>query len=82
MAGKRFEKGSKEWNMFQDFWKMAQNFYIPEDDQGYWRELTNEQVSFEKKYKNTPLALEMNVALGKALDKMCGQNKNDKRSDN
>lgn len=74
MASKRFEKGSVEWGMFQDFWKMAQKFYVPEDDQNYWEELTNEQVRYQEKYKEIALAQEMNVGLGRALEKMYRQN--------
>jgi hypothetical protein len=37
MAAKKFLKGSEEWMMFMDFWKLCQDFWEPEDNQDYWQ---------------------------------------------
>lgn len=37
MAEQRFVKGTEEYVMFNDFWKLCQSFWIPEDTDE-WRE--------------------------------------------
>lgn len=53
MASKRFEKGSEEFILFQDFWKICQSFWIPEDNDEYWERVVEETDAFYKKYKET-----------------------------
>ena len=31
MASKKLEKGSADWQFFQDFWKFRQEYYEPEE---------------------------------------------------
>ena len=33
MASKKFEKGSAEWQFFQDFWKFRQQYYEADNDE-------------------------------------------------
>lgn len=50
MTGIKFEKGSKEFAFFAEFWKMVQKYYIPEDTDSYWDELIAEAAQLKKKY--------------------------------
>lgn len=61
MAAKKIVSGSEEFQMFQDFWKICQEFWIPEDSDEYWENLKNRTDEFYKKY-GTPYA--MGLALG------------------
>lgn len=74
MASKRFEEGSPEWNMFRDFWRMTQKFYIPEEADEYWAELVKETDVFFEKHKDIPLAKEIVLALANTLDKSTKKN--------
>lgn len=53
MASKKLEKGSDEWQFFQDFWKFRQKYYDPEDKDEWFNELINEATLLSKKYENT-----------------------------
>ena len=50
MANKRFEKGSEEWEFFQEFWKFVQDNFIPENNQKYWDDLTETASNIDAKY--------------------------------
>ena len=54
MASTIFPKGSDEWMMFQDFYKICQRYWLPEDfnDESYWENgMMKEMDDFFKKYK-------------------------------
>lgn len=53
MASKRFEKGSAEWKLFQEFWSLCQKYWIPEDTDEYWEDVVKTTDDFYKKYKDT-----------------------------
>ncbi|MCI8535504.1 MAG: hypothetical protein HFG68_08010 [Hungatella sp.] len=63
MASVRFQKGSKEWNMFRDYWNLCQKFWIPEDSEEYWNLVLKESIEFKKKYESLPLANEIRLVL-------------------
>ena len=46
MAEQRFVKGTEEYVLFNDFWKLCQSFWIPEDDDMYWQKLHDAAVEF------------------------------------
>ena len=50
MAGKKIVKGSEEWQMFQDFWKLAQEIWEPEDTDEYWESVDKKTKVFYEKY--------------------------------
>lgn len=62
MAGCKFQKGSEEWQMFNDFWKLCQEYWEPEENQEYWDKLILEASKFVEKYAAYPLAKE--IAMG------------------
>lgn len=76
MASVRFEKGSEEWLMFQDYWKLCQKYWDVENSDEYWDELIKESEEFLKKYESIPLARKMSMAF---LDTQEEKYKNNKK---
>lgn len=52
MAAKKFLKGSEEWMMFMDFWKLCQDYWEPEGNQEYWKNASESVMSFGRKYES------------------------------
>lgn len=52
MASVKFEKGSKEFQLFGDFWTFVQKFYIPEESSEYWDDLMDCADQLSKKYQD------------------------------
>lgn len=76
MASVRFEKGSEEWLMFQDYWKLCQKYWDVENSDEYWDELIKESEEFLKKYESIPLARKISMAF---LDTQEEKYKNNKK---
>lgn len=55
MAEKKFEKGSEEWQFFQDYWKFRQKYYEADNEDEWFETLHREADKFYKKYKETLL---------------------------
>lgn len=69
MAGKKIVKGSEEWQMFQDFWKLAQEIWEPEDTDEYWESVDKKTKVFYEKY-HTLYAREFAIGITNALDRV------------
>ncbi len=67
MAGKKIVRGSEEWQMFQDFWKLSQELWEPESNDGYWEKVIRLTDEFYQKYR-TPYAKGFALGLVNALD--------------
>ncbi len=67
MASVRFEKGSKEWLMFQDYWKLCQEFWGIEENDEYWDTAVRETSEFYKKYKDVVLSKYLAIAFSDSL---------------
>lgn len=52
---KKLEKQDKDWQMFNDYYKIYQDFYVPEDNDEYWDTLIHVSCEFANKY-DTPFA--------------------------
>ena len=50
MAGTKFSKDSVEFKMFTEFWKILQDYYIPENSDEYWESFIKVQNEFIQKY--------------------------------
>lgn len=73
MAAVKFFKGSEEWLMFMDFWKLCQEYWEPERNDTYWEALVKDTDKFYEKYKNFPLAKRLAEILVDTLEeKMYG----------
>lgn len=56
MAEHKFPKGSPEWLMFQDYYKLCQKYWVAENADVYWKGIVADAGDFLKKYKEVPLA--------------------------
>lgn len=68
MASVKFEKGSREWYMFQDYWRLCQKFWIMENNDKYWDDVVDESGDFIEKYKDIDLAKGLACAFVDILD--------------
>ena len=50
MAYKKFTKETKEFQMFQEFWSIFQNFGQVENTEEYWNDFVNNARKFAEKY--------------------------------
>lgn len=78
MAEVKFQKGSEEWLMFQDYYKIIQKYYIPESNESYWDALVEEMDVFCKKYQQVPLARKIAMAFLKTLENELKVGENEK----
>jgi hypothetical protein len=53
MGEVKFNKNSKEWEMFVNYWQFVQKYYIPEPQDEWWEELISESDKLARKYGNT-----------------------------
>lgn len=58
---KQLTKADAEFQMFSDYYKIYQDFYVPEDNDAYWESLIRAVDEFHKKYK-TKLAKDLALA--------------------
>ena len=58
---KQLTRADLEFQMFTDYYKIYQDFYEPEDDDGYWESLIYAVGQFHRKY-NTKLAMDLAMA--------------------
>lgn len=49
--------------MFQDFWRITQEFWIVEDNEQYWKSLVHNLCVFGDKYNHDKFALSLAYAL-------------------
>lgn len=68
----KFEKGSVEWQMFQDFWRITQEFWDAEDTDEFWKRLTDNLSAFGSKYNNDKFVLDLGFALIDELQRKVG----------
>lgn len=68
MAEMKIGKGMTEWQMFTDFWKLSQKYWVVEDENGaYWDGLVREAGEFARKY-GTDFAGRLALALVDSRD--------------
>lgn len=67
---KKIEKGTEEFVMFSDFYKLIQDYYAAEPSDEFFEEVKNKVDEFHKKYENIPLSKHLAIAL---LDNLAEQ---------
>ena len=56
MAEKKLDKGTPEWQFFQDFWKFRQKYHDSDGESDDWyEELVKAGDELVEKYKNTDI---------------------------
>lgn len=78
MAKVKFQKGSEEWLMLQDYYKIIQKYYIPELNDSYWDSVVEEMDGFCKKYQQVPLARKVAMAFLKTMEEELKKGKHEK----
>lgn len=78
MSSKKFEKGSREWYMFTDYWTLCQKFWLPENNDEYWENLVNSINDFAQKYNNDFFARKLALALSDYLEDEAKKGKNER----
>lgn len=70
MAEQRFVKGTEEYVMFNDFWKLCQSFWIPEDTDEYREKLYKACQNFSQTHGAflAPLAIGFYNSMEKKLE--------------
>lgn len=56
MASKKFEKGSEEWQFFNDYYKFRQQFYEADNEEEWFRELMKSGEKLIEKYSKTNIS--------------------------
>lgn len=75
MAEQRFAEGTEERVMFNDFWKLCQRFWIPEDTDEYWKKLKCEQERFKRDCGSIPMTRGFSSVYGFVLKCVSSGNK-------
>ena len=52
---KKFEKGTENYELFNDFWQLRQNYYEPDYDDSWFEELRMAGEKITNKFKGTEL---------------------------
>lgn len=56
MASKKFEKGSAEWQFFQEFWKFRQQYYEADNGEEWFSEMIDVGEKIIEKYQHEEFA--------------------------
>ena len=68
MANIRLQKGTEEFEMFQDYWKLLQENWGVEDNDAYWDKVVRDCDLFYQKYQ-TSFAKELVLAYMNELER-------------
>lgn len=61
----KLQKGTEEWSLFTDFWKLTQDLWGIEDTETYWQGVRSAVEAFASKYG--AFGIDLSVALMKEL---------------
>lgn len=56
MASKKFEKGSEEWQFFNDYYKFRQQFYEADNEEEWFQKLMKSGETLIEKYSKTNIS--------------------------
>ena len=68
MGSVKLLKGSEEFEMFQDYWKMMQSVWSVENTKEYWEKVVEDTDRFYRKYQ-TEFSKELALALANELER-------------
>jgi hypothetical protein len=70
MAKKKFTKNSPEWNMLGDLFHIAEDNWLPEASESYWKHLSNDIQECINKYDHlSPVVKEIGIGMLTGLQK-------------
>ena len=62
MSAIKLQKGTEEFEMFRDYWKMLEENWGVEDSEAYWNKVIEDTDAFYRKYE-TEFSKELALAL-------------------
>lgn len=75
MSAIKLQKGTEEFEMFRDYWKMLEGNWGIEDSEAYWNKVIEDTDAFYRKYE-TEFSKELALALINELERKA---KNEKK---
>ncbi len=64
----KIAKNDIEFQMFADYWKLLEEYFVPENDEKYWEDLLSSVRKFAKKY-NSGFAKDLGLSLIDELER-------------
>lgn len=68
MSAIKLQKGTEEFEMFRDYWKMLEENWGVEDSEAYWNKVIEDTDAFYRKYE-TEFSKELVLALINELER-------------
>ena len=68
MSAIKLQKGTEEFEMFRDYWKMLEENWDVEDSEVYWNKVIEDTDAFYRKYE-TEFSKELVLALINELER-------------
>lgn len=68
MSAIKLQKGTEEFEMFRDYWKMLEENWGVEDSEAYWNKVIEDTDAFHRKY-DTEFSKELALALINELER-------------
>lgn len=68
MSAIKLQKGTEEFEMFRDYWKMLEENWGVEDSEAYWNKVIEDTDAFYRKYE-TEFSNELALALINELER-------------
>ncbi|MBM6803286.1 hypothetical protein H6B07_11585 [Mediterraneibacter glycyrrhizinilyticus] len=68
MSAIKLQKGTEEFEMFRDYWKMLEENWGVEDSEAYWNKVIEDTDAFYRKY-DTEFSKELALALINELER-------------
>lgn len=69
------EKGTREWQMFGEFFQLCKNHWNAKDTDEYWENLINDNNDFYNKYKDIPLSKKLAIAFSETQEEIIKKNR-------
>lgn len=72
---KTIKKTDEEFSILQEFWKILQDFYEPEDSDEYWNKLLDTTIKFEREHPDNLLCMQLILLILNYLEKKMKKDK-------
>lgn len=72
---KTIKKTDEEFSILQEFWKILQDFYEPEDNDEYWNKLLDTTIKFEREHPDNLLCMQLILLILNYLEKKMKKDK-------
>lgn len=69
------EKGTREWQMFGDFFQLCKKYWDVEETDEYWKNLIKDNNDFYNKYKDIALSEKLAIAFSETQEEIMKKNR-------